>query len=118
MHVVEGDLEVRSGPQGELILVGEVDLAAGAVLPRAVDALIAAGHGGVVVDVGGVTFADSTLLDVFARLLRADVRVVVRHPSWMLVRMLIATGMLDAVTVEAPELGFIAGGTRRLPRGL
>jgi len=85
-----------------VVLEGEVDLAAVDRLWQAIESI--PDDRAIVIDLGGVTFLDSSGLTVFLRALRArDGRrdaVVLRHPNTHVSWVLEVTGVDQAVRVE------------------
>ena len=102
------DLSVAyaAGDPGTLTVAGELDIATAPALREALlNALRDEGPAGLVVDVSGVTFVDSTGLAVLlmgSRRFAADERTfLLRKPSAALSRVMDLTGVRPAFEVEA-----------------
>lgn len=91
--VVEGDPPVVE-------VVGEIDLATAGQLSAALEPLLAAGDGPVVIDVGAVSFIDSSGLAVLAHSAASGRTVILRHPSKIVVRVIETTGLDQVITLE------------------
>jgi anti-sigma B factor antagonist len=99
------DVEVVVDGRRALVRVaGELDAA---TVPKLRAALAPLGHRSgdvVVVDLGGLTFADASalgaLVAVHARIEAAGARLVVRQPSPLLQRMLTITRVSEVLTVD------------------
>lgn len=93
-----------SGPHPSIVAVGEIDVASAEPLRAAIDAQFDEGAGSVQIDVGGVTFMDSTGLGVLAvaadRAASAGGRVTVCGAT-SVVRRLLAVSGLDTVVEVA-----------------
>jgi anti-sigma B factor antagonist len=88
----------RDGPNGEVLLhiAGEVDLASGQVFRAGLSAAIEDSAGAVVLDLGQVTFIDSSGIEQLVRAreeARGRLRVCALHPSVR--RVLEMTALLD-----------------------
>lgn len=93
-------IETEAFPDHVLLrLTGELDLVSAAEFSTALDTARRT-VGKVVVDMGGVSFIDSTGLHSMARARRAGLAIVVRNPSTIVKRLLDVTHMTDAVAVE------------------
>ncbi len=90
------------GTTGTLVLSGELDASSAPQVDQAVDALVADGAQQLVIDLGEVTFIDSsglrTLIRARKRLGDADV-VRLRNPQVGTVRLLEITGLTDQFPV-------------------
>lgn len=91
--VVDGDPPVVE-------VAGEIDLATAGELGAALEPLLASGDGPVVIDVGGVSFIDSSGLAVLAHAAASGRPVVLRHPSKIVVRVIETTGLDQVITLE------------------
>ncbi|MGK2948473.1 MAG: STAS domain-containing protein [Acidimicrobiales bacterium] len=91
--VVEGDPPVVE-------VAGEVDLATAGELAAALEPLLATGDGPIVLDVGGVTFIDSSGLAVLAQAAASGRTLVLRRPSKIVVRVIETTGLDQVLTLE------------------
>ncbi|MEU0917336.1 STAS domain-containing protein [Streptomyces cyaneofuscatus] len=91
----------RSGPLPVIAPRGEFDLESLAPLKAQIDAAVAA-HGGVVLDAGGITFADSSFLGLLlATHQHADLRIAA--PSSTVVRLFSVVGA-DTVLCVHPTV--------------
>ena len=99
---VEGQLTVEVSQVAIVALRGEVDMAGLGALEGAIEPFLAPGQT-VVLDLSGVTFADSTLLKVLTeargRLSDAGGALLVRNPSDQ-ARRLLTIGQLDDLVQE------------------
>jgi anti-anti-sigma factor len=107
-HLADPLLVVERRHDGDAAVVaprGEIDLASIAELRRALGAAVAAG-GDVVVDLGDVSFLDSSGLSVlvaFHRQLAAlDRRFTLRRASGSLLRLFQIAGLDSYLTIERP----------------
>lgn len=101
------DFDVTVSYEDDEVLVavrGEIDLYTGPMLWERVSAALDAARPRVVMDIGGVSFMDSTGISVLVmalRRLREDGGVlVVRSPSRTIFKLLELTGVANLVTVE------------------
>lgn len=84
---------------GVVTAVGELDANGTPRLRAAIDELFTSGHPTVVVDLGGVTFIDSSGLSVliaaYKQAIDRDVRLTLRSPSAAVTRLLEMTGQTE-----------------------
>lgn len=87
------------GDAGVATAVGELDANSAARLRTAVDELFGGGHPEVVIDLGGVSFIDSSGLSVliaaYKQAIDRDVRLTLRSPSAAVTRLLEMTGQTE-----------------------
>jgi anti-sigma B factor antagonist len=96
-----------------LLIDGEVDLAVADELGEAAEAaLVDSGGRGVILDLSGVTFLDSTglgaLVGIRNSLVQRDASLVLLRPSEPVTRLLQITGLVDVFAIEAgpgPDAG-------------
>jgi len=101
-----------------LTLVGEIDMSSGPIFERAAKHLAKGRDATLVLDLGGVTFMDSTGLAIIAGTLKRIAprggRLCVRGASPMICRLLEITGITDSEHVEIfnpdNDLPFAANG--------
>ena len=101
------DFDVTVSYEDDEVLVavrGEIDLYTGPMFWERMSAALDGGRTRVVIDIGGVSFMDSTGISVLVmalRRLREDGGVlVVRSPSRSIFKLLELTGIANLVTVE------------------
>jgi anti-sigma B factor antagonist len=108
------DATTAAGATSVLILRGELDLAAAASIRSLVDA---AGRGGLVLDVGGVTFVDSSALRelMHARLALAERGgpLVLAAVPRIVRRLLEITGTIELFEIAPDREAALAGLTQR-----
>lgn len=100
----DGGFSAVAQPGGGVIVVGEVDLATAPALQEALETAAAGGEHDVVVDLAGVTFIDSSGMNVFVRcykpLRAADRALVLRGASPTVRRALEAGGITTFLSVD------------------
>ncbi|MCU1498892.1 MAG: anti-sigma factor antagonist [Acidimicrobiales bacterium] len=98
------DLTVERGPSATISLTGELDPATAPELEEAIEAVLAEGTTRLVLDLGRLTFLDSSGLRVFVTARQAlgerDGELVLRGPSANTQRLLDITGLGELITVE------------------
>ena len=99
------EVDALPGPQTTLILGGELDPATAPVLEGRLDELAAdPAVTSVVLDLGGISFLDSSGLRVLVaaneRLRNQSSELVLRSPSANIRRVLEVTGLTELITVE------------------
>ena len=96
-------LQVQIVPGGEVVVRGDIDIAGGPILDAALNAL--APTGSVVIDLGEVSFVDSSglrsLLTAGRNARARDAAVVLRNVQPEVVRLLEITGTAEQFTIEA-----------------
>ena len=101
---MSGPLDVAidgAGDRAVLRVAGEIDFATGDAFRAAVDDLAArVDNAPVVLDIGGVTFMDSSGLAVLANLASEGRTVVLRNASRIVRTALTATGLNEIVHVD------------------
>jgi anti-sigma B factor antagonist len=90
-----------------IVVSGELDLATCPQLAASLDGVIELGTGDVLLDLGGVTFLDSTALTVLVtfrhKLAGTDRRMVLHEPSSVVVRVLAISGLLDTFAITSSD---------------
>ena len=96
---------VQAGGNADVRPIGELDIATVAELNERLDAVIDAGTGDVAIELGSVTFLDSTgisaLLTARQRLHSVDRRLTLRNPTKQAYRVLEVSGLLDLFDIES-----------------
>lgn len=111
LYPVPVDIDVTTATEGQAAVVtvqGAVDLASrGVLIEQGTKALTLADTNALVVDLGGVTFIDSTGVGALVELAgQADDigrDFTIRHPSDRVVRILDVTGLLQLWTIESAD---------------
>lgn len=97
-------LQVEDGHGGGLVVSGELDLASAPRLASALDRQVASGQQDVVVDLSGLAFCDSSglsvLVDTHRNLRAVGRRLVLRHPSARVQKLLAATKLDQELTID------------------
>ena len=94
--------ETASDETGECVLrvSGEVDLSNVALLREAVESFVASSPPRVVLDVGDLTFMDSSGLAALLQVATRVDAVVLRHPRNIICRLIETTGVSSILTTE------------------
>jgi anti-sigma B factor antagonist len=111
--VVDPDLKVvvEEGPGGKasVKVSGEVDIQSSQVLHEHLQEVLDTGTSSIIVDLGDVTFLDSTglrvLIAAFQRCQRAGGELRIVSPQPNVRRVLEITGLTDLFHVQAPDEG-------------
>lgn len=98
-------LTVQIGPDGEVVVRGDIDMAGGPILDAALTAL--APTGSIVIDLTEVAFIDSSGLRSLLSAVRSardrDAAVLLRGIRPEVARLLAITGTADQFTIEAGD---------------
>jgi anti-anti-sigma factor len=82
-------------------LTGELDLSNVDKLRHHLDELVAAGPERLVIEIGGLTFMDSTGIALLVEMSQEVGTLVLRHPSDLIRRVLEATGVSEILRLES-----------------
>jgi len=98
----QDSLTVHNGPDGVIVVHGDIDVAGGPILETAI--LGREGDGPVVIDLGDVFFIDSSglrsLLGASRRARARDMTVVLRNVGSEVMRLLEITGTTEHFSIE------------------
>ena len=98
----QDSLSVDNGPEGVIVVHGDIDVAGGPILEAAI--LDREGDGSVVIDLGDVFFIDSSglrsLLGASRRARTRGANVVLRNVGSEVLRLLEITGTTDHFSIE------------------
>jgi anti-sigma B factor antagonist len=94
--------ETASDEAGECVLrvSGEVDLSNVALLREAIESFVASSPPRIVLDVGDLTFMDSSGLAALLQIAARVDAVVLRHPRKIIRRLIETTGVESILTME------------------
>jgi anti-sigma B factor antagonist len=84
----------------EVALYGELDLQSAPLIERRLEQLSSEHHTEIVFELAGLQFIDSSGLSVLLRCAQSATRVSVRHPSPIVERVIVATGLESVLPIE------------------